>query len=99
MCEEVIKLPSVFPSLISDLSISHGLLLCSGSQLHHSSSFLDLPGADVQGSAADRQTEHLGTGQGDAPGTALGGKEQKVTGSPRAVSVSAHDLSSLKKSF
>lgn len=46
-----------------------------------------------------RQTEHLGMGQGDAPGTALGGKEQKVTGSPRAVSVSAHDLSSLKKSF
>lgn len=56
MCEEVIKLPSVFPSLISDLSISHGLLLCSSSLLHHSSSFLDLPGTDVQGSAADRQS-------------------------------------------
>lgn len=54
--ERVMRLQSVFPSLISDLSISHGLLLCSGSQLHHSSSFLELPGADDVQGCADRQS-------------------------------------------
>lgn len=73
--------------LISDLSISHGLLLCSDTELHHSVSFPDLRGADVQTSAADR-TEHLGMGQEYAQLTPLGGKEQKVTGSHREVSVS-----------
>ena len=84
--------------LISDLSISHGLLLCSDTELHHSISFPDLRGADVQTSAADR-AEHLGTGQEYAQLTPLGGKEQKVTGSHREVSVSTYDLTSLKKNF
>lgn len=80
-----------FPGL-SLISLFPMACCCSSSQLHCSSSFLDLPGADVQGCAADRQS----IWEWDR-GTALGGKEQKVTGSPCAVSVSAHDLSSLKK--
>lgn len=77
--------------LISDLSISHGLLLCSDTKLHHPVSFPDLYGADVQTSAADR-AEHLGTGQEYAQLTPLAGKEQEVTGSHREVSVSTYDL-------
>lgn len=87
-----------FSLLISDLSISHGLPLCSDTELHHPISFPDLRGADVQTSAADR-AEHLGTGQEYAQLTPLGGKEQKVTGSHREVSVSTYDLTSLKKNF
>jgi len=82
--------------LISDLSISHGLLLCSNKELHRSISFPDPRGADVQSSAAER-AEHLGTGQEHAQLTPLGGTEQKVTGSHPEVSVSTDDLTSSGK--
>lgn len=90
------KVAEHFSLLISDLSISHGLLLCCDTELHCSVSFPALHGADVQTSAADR-AEHLGTGQEYIQLTPLGGKEQKVTGSHCEVSVSTYDLTSLKK--